>query len=290
MEIIKLYPRKYTIKLVKLENTLITAKSKITNPNYLENRYISRKDIFKYIANERKLFWSKNVSEAYDIENYLINNNVAIIDPPYSIIGDFINNRKIANIGIIEDNNYISYDLNYCLLCLLNGYCDYILVDNDDKYFPAIIVSNRIKRYILRKKSLKLWSTRVTKNKFNKISNKEFTFNVNVLIGNKHGCSRLNISDYNLIDIKDDRIYNDINTEDLSKEDIDCLRGLQFVKQKYSLCQVLYSYDKKYIKTAEDISMVLQDITKYIECYNTLYDTKEPLHLNKWSITLLDTK
>lgn len=290
MEIIKLYPRKYTIKLVKLENTLITAKSKITNPNYLENRYISRKDIFKYIANERKLFWSKNVSEAYDIENYLINNNVAIIDPPYSIIGDFINNRKIANIGIIEDNNYISYDLNYCLLCLLNGYCDYILVDNDDKYFPAIIVSNRIKRYILRKKSLKLWSTRVTKNKFNKISNKEFTFNVNVLIGNKHGCSKLNISDYNLIDIKDDRIYNDINTEDLSKEDIDCLRGLQFVKQKYSLCQVLYSYDKKYIKTAEDISMVLQDITKYIECYNTLYDTKEPLHLNKWSITLLDTK
>lgn len=290
MEIIKLYPRKYTIKLVKLENTLITAKSKITNPNYLENRYISRKDIFKYIANERKLFWSKNISEAYDIENYLINNNVAIIDPPYSIIGDFINNRKIANIGIIEDNDCISYDLNYCLLCLLNGYCDYILVDNDDKYFPAIIVSNRIKRYILRKKSLKLWSTRVTKNKFNKISNKEFTFNVNVLIGNKHGCSKLNISDYNLIDIKDDRIYNDINTEDLSKEDIDCLRGLQFVKQKYSLCQVLYSYDKKYIKTAEDISMVLQDITKYIECYNTLYDTKEPLHLNKWSITLLDTK
>lgn len=290
MEIIKLYPRKYTIKLVKLENTLITAKSKITNTNYLENRYISRKDIFKYIANERKLFWSKNVSEAYDIENYLINNNVAIIDPPYSIIGDFINNRKIANIGIIEDNNYISYDLNYCLLCLLNGYCDYILVDNDDKYFPAIIVSNRIKRYILRKKSLKLWSTRVTKNKFNKISNKEFTFNVNVLIGNKHGCSKLNISDYNLIDIKDDRIYNDINTEDLSKEDIDCLRGLQIIKQKYSLCQVLYSYDKKYIKTAEDISMVLQDITKYIECYNTLYDTKEPLHLNKWSITLLDTK
>lgn len=290
MEIIKIYSKKDTIKLVKLENVLITAKSKITNPNYLENRYISRKDIFKYIANERKLFWSKNVSEAYDIENYLINNNVAIIDPPYSIIGDFINNRKIANIGIIEDNDCISYDLNYCLLCLLNGYCDYILVDNDDKYFPAIIVSNRIKRYILRKKSLKLWSTRVTKNKFNKISNKEFTFNVNVLIGNKHGCSKLNISDYNLIDIKDDRIYNVINTEDLSKEDIDCLRGLQFVKQKYSLCQVLYSYDKKYIKTAEDISMVLQDITKYIKCYNTLYDTKEPLHLNKWSITLLDTK
>lgn len=290
MEIIKIYSKKDTIKLVKLENMLITANSKITNQNYLENRYIPRKDIFKYITNERKLFWNTNVSEAYDIENYLINNNIAIIDPPYSIIGDFINNRKIANIGIIENNGYISYDLNYCLLCLLNGYCDYILVDNDGKYFPAIIVSNRIKRYILRKKSLKIWSTRVTKNKLNKISNKEFIFNVNVLIGNKHGCSILNISDYNLIDIKDDSIYNDINTEDLSKEDIDCLRGLQFVKQKYSLCQVIYSYDKKYIKTAEDISMVLQDIMKYIECYNTLYNTQEPLHLNKWSITLLDTK
>lgn len=290
MEIIKIYSKKDTINLVKLEYGLSIAKSKITNSNCIDNRYVSRKDIFKYISNERKLFCNTNTSEVYDIENCLINNNVAIIDPPYSIIGDFINNRKIANIGIIEDNEYISYDLNYCLLCLLNGYCDYILVDNNDKYFPAIIVSNRIKRYILRKKSLKLWSTRVTKNKLDKISNKEFTFNVNILIGNKHGNSILNISDYNIIDFKDDRIYDDINTEDLSKEDVDCLRGLQFVKQKYSLCQVLYSYDKKYITTAENISMVLQDITKYIECYNKLYDTKEPLHLNKWSITLLDTK
>ena len=55
------------------------------------------KDTFKYITNERKSFHVTNISEAYDIENYLINNNVAIIDPPYSVVVDFMNDRKIAN-------------------------------------------------------------------------------------------------------------------------------------------------------------------------------------------------
>ena len=285
MEIIRMYSKKDTIKLVKLENMLNAANSKITNSNHIESRYVSRKDKFKYIANERKLFCNTSVSEAYDIENYLINNNVAIIDPPYSIVGDFINNRKIAYIGIIEENGYKSYDLNYCLLCLLNGYCDYILVDDNYKYFPAVIVSNKIKRFILRRKSIKLWSSRMPKNKFYKISNKEFTFTVNVLIGDKCGSSKLNIFDYNVIDIKDDRIYDDINIEDLSKEEIDYLHGLQFIKQKYSLCQVLYSYDKKYIKTTEDIIMVLEDMKKYVELYNKLFDQNEQLSLMQWSIS-----
>ena len=75
----------------------------------------------------------------------------------------------------------------------------------------------------------------------------------------------------------------------LSKKENDCLCGLQFIKQKYNLCQAPYYYDKKYITTDKDISMVLQDIVKYIEYYNVLY-TKEPLHLNKWSISLVDIK
>ena len=146
-----------------------------------------------------------------------------------------------------------------------------------------------MKRYILRRKSIKLWSSRLSKNILHKISNKEFTFNVNVFIGNKHGESKFNISYYNVIDIKDNRIYDDINTSDLSKKENDCFCGLQFIKQKYNLCKVPYYYDKKYITTDKDISMVLQDIVKYIECYNVLY-TKEPLHLNKWSISLVDIK
>ena len=273
MEIIKMYSKKDTIKLAKLK----------------KSKYLSMKDTFKYITNERKSFHITNISEAYDIENYLINNNLAIIDPPYSVVVDFMNDKKIANIGIIDDNGCVSYDLSYCLLCLFDGYCDYILVGNDNKYFPAVIVSNKIKRYILRRKSIKLWSSRLSKNILREISNKEFTFNVNVFIGNKYGESKFNISYYNVIDIKDNRIYDDINTNDLSKKENDCLCGLQFIKQKYNLCQVPYYYDKKYITTDKDISMVLQDIVKYIEYYNVLY-TKEPLHLNKWSISLVDIK
>ena len=272
MEIIKLYSKKDIIELAKLK----------------KSKYLSMKDTFKYITNERKSFHVTNISEAYNIENYLINNNVAIIDPPYSVVVDFMNDKKIANIGIVDDNGYISYDLSYCLLCLFDGYCDYILVGNDNKYFPAVIISNKIKRYILRRKSIRLWSSRLSKNILHKISNKEFTFNVTVFIGNKYGESKFNISYYNVIDIKDN-LYDDINTKDLSKKENDCLCGLQYIKRKYNLCQAPYYYDKKYITTDKDISMVLQAIVKYIEYYNVLY-TKEPLQLNKWSISLVDIK
>ena len=91
MEIIKMYSKKDTIKLAKLK----------------KSKYLSMKDTFKYISNERKSYHITNISEAYDIENYLINNNVAIIDPPYSVVVDFMNDRKIANIGIIDDNGCI---------------------------------------------------------------------------------------------------------------------------------------------------------------------------------------
>ena len=62
-----------------------------------------------------------------------------------------------------------------------------------------------------------------------------------------------------------------------------------FTFEPYALFSRIDRDDKKYITTDKDISMVLQDIVKYIEYYNVLY-TKEPLHLNKWSISLVDIK
>ena len=48
--------------------------------------------------------------------------------------------------------------------------------------------------------------------------------------------------------------------------------------------------EKDLIKFNNNIELIgSKDIVKYIEYYNVLY-TKEPLCLNKWSISLVDIK